>query len=195
MTELVIIGHGASPVGKGQGTLIDSFDTVIRMHDCDFQNEADYGSKYDYGILPAPWLNKAVSQIKRVPQNGWLLYYLHNQSQVKKAPHYIMDKFVLANEKDIFETLGDMELPPTRGLCALVLAAVYLKPKIIHVVGFDSLFSGICEQYHATHPYQLDEKYIGTSQNARHDFEVENNKVRFISEKFNVEIKDLLCTK
>lgn len=48
---VAVIGHGKSPVGRGWGALIDSSDVVIRMWDWHWQNPADYGFKYDYGLF------------------------------------------------------------------------------------------------------------------------------------------------
>ncbi len=191
MNEVVIIGHGASPVGKGYGKRIDNIDTVIRMHSCEAQNPIDYGVRYDYGILPGPWYDKAAQEVKKLPEYGWLLYFLHNQKRIKRCPKHLHRIPINSDEEGIFQMLGDMDMPPTRGLCAIALAIIYLQPDVIWLVGFDSLLSGICTQYHPTHNDRIAEEYIGTSKNSRHDFNLERNKLLELSETYQIQIKDI----
>lgn len=194
MKNLAIIGHGPAPVGKGYGALIDSMDCVIRFHTCGNQDLTDYGTRFDYGILPGPWIDRAIKEIERVPCIGWLVYFLHNQRRPKTAPLFIEDKFVLTEEVYITKLFSDMDLPPSRGLCSIALAAKLLKPENIWLVGFDSILEGIVMQYHPSHVEKygaMPEEYIGRAINKRHNFRDERARLKYIAQTTGISIKDI----
>lgn len=193
--DLAIIGHGPSPVGEGYGQLIDSMDCVLRFHTCDLQDPIDYGTRYDYGVLPGPWgTDRIQRETIRLPAKAWLVYLLHNQRRPRNYPDQVFGLQTHVEEEEITRLLGDMELPPTRGLCAILLAAYFLKPENIWLVGFDSLLLGRVMQYHEKYDpraARMPEEYIGQIRNARHDFEIENKKLQLISEEYNIQIRDI----
>lgn len=49
--RIAVIGHGRSPEGRGWGSAIDTCDLVVRMWDWEWQAPADYGRRFDHGIV------------------------------------------------------------------------------------------------------------------------------------------------
>lgn len=194
--RIAIVGNGPSPVGQGLGKEIDKMDLVIRMHDCHLllSNPDDYGSKYDYGVIPSPWFTKAADEVLAIPDKGWLVYVLRNQKRKKEHPEKLYGKKVRANVGKFSKLMHGLgEYPPTRGLSAVALALIYLKPTEIFLVGLDSVMSGVISQYHETFPAKVDNKYVGTHLNSRHNFLLESNKLKEFSELSKIPIQDILC--
>lgn len=140
MNRIAIIGHGASPAGKGWGSRIDSMP-VVRMHDHGWQSIEDYGTRFDYGILPGPWFEKALTDAHRAPSEGWLCYVLPTQKP-KRIPPMIDYCPVFRADAAVAEFARPM-LPtrPTRGVAGAIVAGEVLQPDALVLVGFDSIFA------------------------------------------------------
>src|SRR5690348_13506325 len=68
MTTL-IIGHGASPKGKGWGSGIDEH-TVVRLKNPSWQNKEDYGTRCDYMCASTETL-PVMLDYRVVPKEYW----------------------------------------------------------------------------------------------------------------------------
>src|SRR5690606_18855443 len=104
---IAVIGHGPSPAGMGLGPEIDASDLVIRLHDCEWQDRADYGERYDWGVLNRRF-PAVLDRIVRRPAMGWLVYHLGGGFAVTPPePHRIFD---------LMRWRQRMGVVPTRGL-------------------------------------------------------------------------------
>lgn len=78
-----VIGHGRSPEGKGWGRWIDNADRVIRLWNWQWQDPADYGSRYDWGLLE---IHSCIGEWKqhnqRQPSQGWVASLLQMGSDL-----------------------------------------------------------------------------------------------------------------
>jgi len=186
-----IVGNGSSVYNSWMGEYIDGMDIVIRMHEFKNTYPADFGKKYDYGILPAPWLSEAREQITMVPDEGWLLYsfgkhkkYLNVKEVEGRQVHHF-------NIDDTFHEIFKTGKAPTMGLAAVLMTAIHLKPKEIYLAGFDSVANGKITQYHELSGILESDEFIGKSENNRHNYAYENKMVGVISDKFGIKIKYL----
>jgi len=69
-----IIGHGKTVEGRGWGPMINAQACVVRMWDCQWQTEVDYGSRYDYGLIEVHKgvMDKFWAHNARQPAIGWI---------------------------------------------------------------------------------------------------------------------------
>lgn len=169
--KIALVLSGSSAIGKGLGTEIDSHDLVIRMMDCEWQDNhpEDYGSKYDYGILPGPWsIENTTKRIVKQPTQGWLLYYLEYQKRKRVFPAKIYDKIVLEALSRISKSHFTEKVVPTRGLAALELIFKFFPVTKLRVYFGDSLRSGEPTKYpngesnskNPRHRYDLEKRVI-----------------------------------
>jgi hypothetical protein len=86
--DVVIVGHGKSPKGKGWGPKIDACGLVVRMWDWHWQNPDDYGRKYDVGLFEiAPTLVNTFNQYNQhTPTLGYIGSLLWRASLCKNMP-------------------------------------------------------------------------------------------------------------
>lgn len=147
------IGHGASLSGGALGPLIDGCDLVVRLHDWHWQPEADFGRRYDYGVLPGPWLARALTQQRRSPLRGWLVYgwQPHHRQGLPEGATYI-DCGPLHTRLRQLGARCRVGVPaPTRGLAALYMIATLPGVTEIRAFGCDAIEAGSAETY-AYHP-------------------------------------------
>lgn len=146
---IAIIGHGRSPEGRRWASRIDACDTVIRMWDWTWQDRADYGSRYDYGLIEiAPTLLDQVRRHnKAVPSKGWIGSQLHCGNRRVSPPlrTEIIDQrrwTRIGRAMGGIGKTGRLEL--TRGAVAACWAIENseIRDKIV-LVGFDNLQRGI----------------------------------------------------
>lgn len=190
-SNVTIIGNGPSVYGSGLGSKIDASDLVIRVHEYPAILPEDFGTKYDYGIIPGPWMERALSQITQVPDKGWLIYFLSSQKRNFPHPPAIMDRPTNIFTKEIdkfFSAILSVGMAPTRGISGIYMAAALFKPERIQLVGFDSVLSSKIVQYHPLTGVKYPDKLIGKNRNDRHDFRYERAMVAKIAEKFDVKI-------
>lgn len=151
--RVAVIGHGPSPTGRGWGKKIDACDVVIRMWECGWQSQEDYGERYTYGLF-----NLAESRdgqrarqhlpCQPVPAKEWWLY----RSGGARVPMGLFTKPVrdAPIRKLIAElaSLGartinaDKAATPSRGLAAIATAVDRFPAAQIVLVGFDSMTGG-----------------------------------------------------
>jgi len=201
--RIVIIGHGKSPMGKGWGEKIDACDYVIRMWDNHWQNEADYGTKYDYGffeahpsMMPHFWQHK-----QRDPTEGWAASLLfHSPRAYCQMPEgtELIDQAPWA---EIGEQLGGMgetgRLQFTRGTIAACWAIENSEPgDQIILVGYDNIHAGTALPVRAGFPEEYLEQQSTFSFNGykpgrkygNHDFQCENPVMQHLAKKHNVTV-------
>ncbi len=196
MTEkAVIVGHGPSIIGAKKGRSIDSMP-VVRMHTCHRHKPvSDFGLRYDYGILGGSWAKYASDEIEKIPETGWLYYVLPGCKQEFDS---MANRPVTAYSEEIGFYFGDMCIkrkPPTRGLCAILMTILHLKPKELWLAGFDSIITGTVTQYHnefdTEHP-RIEGKYIGKSFNRAHEFDIEHSKMKTIARDTGTLVYDII---
>lgn len=152
---VAVIGHGPSPEGRGWGPAIDACDFVVRMWECGWQAPADYGTRYDAGVFTI-WPN----ELKRFrafraaqPQPArWWAYDLRGLGMAALTePAEIMDPRPWnerARRAGGCGLAGRFEL--TRGGMAALHAIATLRPRRLHLIGFDTLRAGAqSEREHA----------------------------------------------
>lgn len=147
---VAIIGHGPSPGGKGWGTDIDLCDCVIRMWDCHWQAPADYGIRYDIGCFTLS--PKELVDFRRLCRRRPLKWWGYDPRGMIRGGHVE----ALAEPIEVIESrawedrgrkmggrglAGRFEL--SRGSAAVMAALEWLKPERLHIVGFDTVASGV----------------------------------------------------
>lgn len=152
---IVVIGHGPSPVGMGWGPRIDAAATVIRMVDCDWQGAADYGTRYDIGVLTSPMgrINGLLATNRRRPAAWWLYDHHRKLSAVadlamvaglpcRRMPPDRLAQAVAEMEADGAANGRGYRLDLTRGTAAVVTARADSPAEAIVLVGFDDVYRG-----------------------------------------------------
>ncbi len=192
--QVAVVGHGPSLSGAGRGAEIDACDIVVRLHNCEWQTPADYGARYDYGVLPGPWLAKALPGIVRRPARGWLLYRFDRPPQVRppaSAQVICIDRW----RREIWAQGGVSNIgrpSPTRGSAAILMAAQHFKPARIWCFGLDNLMAGTTAGY--AYPPEAPTLKILTPPDRpgltedRHDLAAERRMLDVAARHFNVEL-------
>lgn len=172
MSRIVVIGHGASPDGRGWGRKIDAHP-VVRLHDCHWQDSKDHGSRYDFGVLPGPWLDRASKSIERVPARGWLCYMLAGRP-VRMGPPAVLKNRPVSTYGTTLESVLDPlgRYAPTRGLMAIVMGVLKTGAKEVVLVGFDGLLSGHIGPYSRACPSRPAQG-SGGARSGRHAYDLE----------------------
>lgn len=71
---IAVIGHGRSPEDRTWGPMIDACDVVVRMWNWHWQHPADFGTKYDYGLIDVarPLIDRFHEHNRFTPAIGWI---------------------------------------------------------------------------------------------------------------------------
>ncbi|MES0071918.1 hypothetical protein [Mesorhizobium sp. M0058] len=202
MSTIAIIGHGRSPEGKRWGPRVDGCDLVVRMWDCAWQASADYGGKYDYGLIeahPAMMLTFQKNNRRR-PARGWIASKLHRPERCGLPPKCeLVDQ---APWNQIGQKLGGMgatgRLQFTRGTIATCWAIENApRGSTVVLVGFDNIVAGrTLELNQAFAPvYQRNPGTFsfgaykgGVSKAGNHDFAVELPVMQHLAAKYHVRL-------
>jgi len=148
--RVAVIGHGPSPRGMGWGEQIDSCDFVIRMFDCAWQESADYGTRYDAGVVTMSYrsLRWFTQEATRKPKSWWV----HREAGAwfpfsTAAPQAFMDTSEFRDSglsilKDHKIAHNPSLFSLTRGTAAACWAIKTLSPHTLIMVGFDEVMSG-----------------------------------------------------
>lgn len=138
-SRFAVIGHGRSPEGRGWGKAIDQC-TVIRMWDWAWQERADYGERYDFGVFAVlPVSMRAFREAQPwPPAQGWLAYQRGASDGVLPPRTEIIDQRYR-------DRIGGPRVNLTRG-CAAACWAIDRAGRggMVVLVGFDNLKSGRC---------------------------------------------------
>lgn len=142
----VVVGHGRSPEGKRWGNKIDACKKVVRMWDWQWQDDADFGNKYDYGLMVLTPKALGIFHLhnKRIPNRGWLVYYGKPTAGVlpNPPPCEILNTPVWVQQGREMGGLGlTGELTLTRG-CAAAAWAIQNDSRVV-LVGFDNVRCGV----------------------------------------------------
>ena len=187
--KLVIVGHGASPKGRGWGARIDQYP-VMRLKNPSWQTEDDYGRRVDYMAASTETL-PVMLDYKGKPK----LYF----GQPKRGSWNAVTEASFRSRTDIpllipievhrrwnavFRELS--ELPAGQcpnhslGMAAITYACEFIKPARILLVGFDNLLEPARMEYHKADRG----KWV-----TFHDFEAENRMLPMIEEAYGTEIR------
>ena len=154
LMKVAVVGHGRSPEGKGFGSLIDSYDYVIRMWDWGWQDRKDYGEKYDFGLLEAhsSYMRDFSNHNKHTPSVGWIASLVYNSPGKANSA---MRNCSLPPDTELFDQepwvkvgqrMGGAgmtgRLKFTRGTLAALWAMERVAPDELVLVGFDSVYLG-----------------------------------------------------
>ncbi len=148
MMRIAVIGNGPSPVGRALGAEIDACDLVVRLHDCQYQAAADYGVRYDKGVLPGPWLKTALAGVRRLPSRGWWVYAWGAVGGGLPGDAVLPPGSQVCQFWDLFDRVRVQGKAPSghiaslsRGFCALAMAMRANPGAEIAAYGFDALFA------------------------------------------------------
>lgn len=194
--QTVIIGHGHSPVGRGWGGVIDKADRVVRMWEWHWQDVADYGRRYDYGIIETHCgvLRRFWDHNQRLPTKGWIASYLY---QVEKRGHLARiripertetwDQRLWVGDPRLGGAVGGVgvtgEWELTRGGFAAcwALQTSWSGDEVV-MVGCDNLLAGIALPIHDAFPQayrqspataSFKDYVVGVTKTGNHDFPAE----------------------
>ena len=197
---IAIVGHGRSPEGKGWGKRIDSCEYVIRMWNWYWQDEADYGTKYDYGVLEDP--QGILRNFEKFNQHEPTCGYVVSQLNHRIMPNF-PPKTILVDQQpwtEIGVQLGGMgatgRLQFTRGTVAACWAIESARrgDRII-LVGFDNVYErtalSIEKGFAAKWQKDPTNYWSGYTEGRRygnHDFAIENPVLQHLAAKHGVTV-------
>lgn len=198
----VIVGHGKSAEGKGWGPRIDAADRVVRMYDCHWQDEDDYGVKYDYGVFEiGGGLFKRWRKFnQRQPTTGWLASVVWHTDKGQYPPNTeIVDQIRWNNIGQEMGGVGETgRLQFQRGTIAACWAIETSQPgDTVLLMAFDNVFAGAALPREEGFPQAyLDEPstfpfrgYIdGVSKAGNHDFAIEEPVMRALADPRGVKL-------
>ena len=209
MTSVAIIGHGRSPEGQGWAEKIDACTYVIRMWDWGWQDRADYGNKYDFGLLEAhpSYLQSWRIHNKHEPEIGWIASKVTDRSNSGcQLPNKteVFDQLEWANYGMSIGGAGSTgRLRYTRGTLAALWAMERIEPDELILVGFDSIwlryaqptdeaFSEAYQHNPGTFSFNHYTKTVdidgSTTKHGNHDYAVERTVLEFYAEKHQVKL-------
>jgi len=153
--DICIVGHGPSTKGRGIGMAIDGHDIIVRHVECDWQDEEDYGIRYDIGIFcPAPLWQAA--EAKRKPHLYWL-YDPRLEGRGICPDNLYRGKPCFDLNEIVNPLIGPSNLKNkrhfSRGTAAALAIICTEKPQCLSLVGFDAVFNGCFAPKH--HPPEL----------------------------------------
>jgi hypothetical protein len=187
MSSCAIIGHGRSPEGKAWASLIDACDTVIRMWDCQWQDPAVLGNRYDIGLyeLHPTMMATFHENVRRNPRRGWVASLLKPVARSQILPRtQIVDQ---QRWNEIGIAMGGLgmtgRLQFTRGTIAACWAIEDAEPgdRVI-LVGFDNIRRGVtlpldqafCPAYRGNPgSYSFEGYRAQRTKDGNHDFAIE----------------------
>lgn len=198
--RVAIIGHGRSPEGKSWGPLIDEC-VVVRMWDHAWQDPADYGDRYDYGLFEVhPSMMPTFHENNvRQPSIGWVGSVLSRPDRCR-----LPDRTELINQADwnaLGKEMGGIgatgNLQFTRGTIAACWAIERLEAEAVVLVGFDNIEAGVTlDMEDAFSPayranpgtFPFDRYKGGETKHGNHDFTIELPVMRHLADKHGVDL-------
>jgi hypothetical protein len=198
MSLTVVVGHGRSPEGKGWGPRIDAAGCVVRMWNHGWQDPADYGSRYDYGLhethrsVLLQWRKHCTRHPTKAYVVSILERYRNYEADFPAGSIFIDQYNWLRQEgkaiKGIGET-GKWEL--TRGSIAACWAITRAKhDETIILSGFDNVYGGralptdaaFSAAYQADPAaWPMDDYGPGKTKNGNHDFPAERRLIELMA--------------
>jgi hypothetical protein len=186
--NIALVGSGPSLAGAGRGAAIDAHDGIMRLFDCGWQNEADHGIVWTWGLIPAPWrridfARKAAAE-NLLPLGGWFAYHFGARLPRLPAGTRLID--AQGWNARLNQVAGRTGLRITRGF-AMFVAAALMGPKRITAYGFDGLAAGRIAGY-AYHPGYWTGSFDEAAASARHDLAAERALLDELAAASGVEI-------
>lgn len=204
--SVAVVGHGAGLDGAGLGPVIDACGLVLRMHDAWWQRSpnnlagdsaaalrADFGARWDFGILPGSWGEALWREDYRPamgrPRFGWWCYGYRDRGLAQRRsfdglPLLTVD---VTDTTTILLRPGMARAAPTRGLAAALMALLLL-PKLrrLALFGCERLRdgrldgTGYSRRYMAASPRAAAQEAGGRSGvvSGPHHFEAERDLLR-----------------
>lgn len=197
---ITVIGHGRSPEGRGWGSLIDQSRMTVRLWNCDWQAPADYGTRYDWGLIEThkKVLRQFRAHNKRHPSKGWIaskLYCTRDVLAMMPNGAVVIDQDQwLRQEGRAVKGCGEKGVwQLTRGGIAACWAITRSIPgDILVLVGFDIIRAGVAptaaEAFSPTyqaHPgfWGLDGFTAGATKEGNHDYPAERALIMKVAER------------
>lgn len=195
---IAVIGHGRSPEGRGWGSLIDQSRLVIRMWNCDWQAPADYGRRYDWGLIEThkKVLKQFSTHRKLAPSKGWIaskLYCTRDVMAMVPTGAVLIDQEMwLKQEGRAIKGCGEKGVwQLTRGGIAACWAVHQAIPgDTLVLVGFDIIKAGVAPAVDAAFSpeYQahkgfwgLDGFTPGATKEGNHDYPAERRLIELVA--------------
>ncbi len=145
--SVVVVGDGPSGEGTGWGSFIDEQSAVVRLWNHHWQPPADYGRRYDYGLITAP---RNAQNAARNPARKWWYYDVYSKTNGTYNRLHGLDVDVLPHKQWLseLEQLGAKSengkpLKLARGFAAALATACLLKPQRMFMIGMDMLRDGV----------------------------------------------------
>ncbi len=188
MQKVALVLSGSSADTANLATEIEKADYVVRLHDSDWQPAETHGVKYNFGVLPNPWLSMATRQIKRIPEQGWLVYEWAYQKHRQVVPPQIAGRPTYSYAPKLTAEYFNPGLAPTRGFMAIVGCLGFFPKYQLTVYFGDSLRTGQVTEYSELfhqHRQRVWPQYSWVKSNrvsplkpGRHDYEYESKLLR-----------------
>lgn len=189
-SDVVVIGHGPSTIGRKLGKVIDSM-VVVRMKNCGSlleQHAADYGTRTDYHCATVETF-KTARHARTSPKQYWGYpkYGTWTSAAVSHMKKHSNTDVIVPVEvteywNDIFRSLDAGHNNISCGMAAVVIALDRLKPTTLWLAGFDNVLD-------PSLPY---ETLVGRRGAAcGHDWHTEHELLRIIADHYMTEIKKL----
>lgn len=198
-----VIGHGRSPEGRGWGSLIDAAHRVVRMWNWHWQAEADYGRRYDWGLME---VHKATvrdwrAHNQRQPGDGWiaslLMRYRDMEKDLPRSARLVDQQRWLEMRRPQDRGCGETgRWQLTRGGIAACWSIMNAEAgdRII-LVGFDVIRAGIAmapdeafspDYQQSAGFWGLDGFKEGATKEGNHDYPAERRLIEFLAERSGV---------
>lgn len=203
MNSWAIIGHGKSPEGKGWGTRIDAYNRVVRQWNWHWQNEEDWGKRFDYGFyeLQPTEMARFFRHVCRKPMVGWIgTRNRHHKPYDGGVPLPTLETVDLRAWEALGMALGGVGTKGRLGLTRGTQAALWAittasRGDQVALVGYDNVYAGLVLEKEDGFPQSYidcpagfpfrDYKGGGTKY-GNHDFAVEGPLLRSVANKAGV---------
>lgn len=187
---ICVVGHGPSLRKAGYGEQIDSYDTIIRMINCDWQNRNDYGRKYHIGIhCPA---QKSFSQPRRKPEECYFIYYPRLWKDKKLGRRARLYKRKVWFEGEWLAGLWSNK-HFSRGTAAALMAMKYYRPEKIVLAGMTKVCGDLRKNYREHHPVELDNAHKFWGNTNTHNWVHEGLILKQMAFLYGTELEFLEC--
>lgn len=202
MATVAIIGHGPSPAGAGWGSRIDACDLVIRMWNCNWQEEEDYGRRYDIGVVTLSERGMGTfARLNRRRPASWWGYDLWQRGAetLDGLPVQAIDPRPYLEQAVAMGAHVGRRLKLTRGTAAACHAITTLGADTLVLVGFDGVCDGTMTGEHYPHAAMADftartgrTKHRPTRgpRDDWHDFEAERALLVLLASRHGVRLVD-----